>query len=153
MVDKRRAMRLLAAQISTGFPSCLFARYRRRNKQGAAMFRKYDISEGWPCGISDGLVSPCAICGSHTYFDFLVTDEAWHQVVPKDIRSSVVCLSCFDLLLKKTGLCLLKKTGLCISDCLLEVQLTLQSETIILKPDIAFIYKNKWTKREDQTPQ
>lgn len=64
-------------------------------------FFKLDNKE-WPCGVSDGLVLPCAICGEEDIkFDYVVTDKLWDMIVPKEIRRDVVCLPCLDKLAKE----------------------------------------------------
>lgn len=58
----------------------------------------------WPCGVSDGLVLPCAICGkTDIRFDYVVKDEFWERVVPRDCKSDVVCLECLDELSQRAG--------------------------------------------------
>jgi len=92
----------------------------------------YDISDGWPCGISDGLTLNCGICNKHTNFDYNVSDELWEAVVPGALKRSVVCLDCLDNLAKENGFLL--------SHHLILIQYTGKGETIVLKPDISFIY-------------
>lgn len=68
--------------------------------------RTHRIKHGnnWPHGISDGLVLPCAICGKENIqFDYGVTDELWNEIVPKEIKPDVICLSCLDKLAKEKG--------------------------------------------------
>lgn len=93
----------------------------------------WDISSGWPGGVSDGTTLPCSICGYHTNFDYLVTEELWHGIVPEHARRGVVCLDCLDRLAKAKGYFLLHH--------LIEIQYTGINETIILRPDVAFTYK------------
>lgn len=64
-------------------------------------FFKLD-NKNWPCGVSDGLVLPCAVCGEEDIkFDYVVTDKLWDMIVPKEIRRDVVCLPCLDKLAKE----------------------------------------------------
>lgn len=60
--------------------------------------RFFDINRGnWPCGVSDGLTLPCALCGKKDIkFDYGVTDELWNRIVPERMRRDVVCLPCLD---------------------------------------------------------
>ncbi len=62
--------------------------------------RYFDINRtNWPCGVSDGLTLPCAVCGEQDIkFDYGVTDKLWETIVPLKIRRDVVCLPCLDKL-------------------------------------------------------
>lgn len=64
------------------------------------MDRYFEIDQdNWIIGISDGLVSPCAICGKHpVLFDYEVADDLWSMLAPKEHRTKVICLPCFDRL-------------------------------------------------------
>lgn len=95
----------------------------------------FGIENGWPCGVSDGLILNCSICGNHTNFDYTINDNIWEKIVPAEIKQDVVCLDCLDKLLKNNGLLL--------SHCLEKVQYTAKGETIILVPDISFVYNKK----------
>jgi len=46
----------------------------------------------------DRLVSPCSRCGNVVPFDYVVDDEFWQRIVPKEWWSNVLCLSCLDIL-------------------------------------------------------
>jgi len=86
-----------------------------------------EIKGDWPYGISDGLVSPCSICGKRDIkFDYLVDDEFWDTVVRKDLRNTVICLDCLDKIAKSQG-----KT---IGEHIKFIQFTGERETIVLKP-------------------
>lgn len=99
------------------------------------MTKVYDISNGWPGGISDGLTLDCGICWKHTNFDYTVDDDLWNNIVPEEHKRGVICLDCLDYLAKKYGYIL--------SNHLLKVQYTGTNETIVLVPDISFIYDKK----------
>ena len=61
--------------------------------------------QNWPCGVSDGLVLPCAICGKEKIqFDYGVRDAFWNEVVPESIRRDVICLPCLDRMAKKKNI-------------------------------------------------
>jgi hypothetical protein len=96
--------------------------------------RIVNIQDGdpWPGGISDGLVTPCSICGKHTPFDYQVEDWAWETTIPREYQRGVVCLECFYHRAKQYGVK--------ISDVLTEIQYTLDDETILLIPAMAFRY-------------
>lgn len=94
--------------------------------------RIYDITDGWPCGISDGLSLDCGICGRHTDYDYNVTDKLWESVVPEELKRGVVCLPCLDKIAKEQGYFL--------GNHLIDIQYTGIGETIILKPEISFVY-------------
>ena len=91
----------------------------------------WDISCGWPGGVSDGLSLPCKLCGCNTNYDYKVTDTLWHSVVPDHAKRDVVCLDCLDHLTKEHG-----HTSLSLH--LIEIQYTGINETIILKPETGF---------------
>jgi len=93
----------------------------------------FDIEDGWPIGISDGLILPCGDCGQKTNFDYEVTDELWNAIVPRSKKRGVICLSCLD---KRA-----KDKGILLAHHLLQVQFTAIGETIILKPEISFVYR------------
>lgn len=90
-------------------------------------FDRDDFSD-WPPGISDGLVSPCQVCGEHPSFDFQVSDELWQKVVLKDQQPSVVCLPCFDRIAAEKGFD--------ANQHLREVQFTGLSSTVVLLPGL-----------------
>lgn len=59
-------------------------------------------NKNWPCGVSNGLTLPCAVCGKENIqFDYGVTDIFWDNVVPKEIRRDVICLPCLDKMAKE----------------------------------------------------
>lgn len=94
----------------------------------------YDIESGWPLGISDGLTLKCGDCGHRTNYDYTVTDEFWERIVPeKDKKYGIICLDCID---KRA-----KLNNEILSHYLLKVQYTGIGETIVLKPEISFVYK------------
>lgn len=95
----------------------------------------YDISEGWPIGISDGLTLDCGICDNHTDFDYNVTRELWEDVVPDELKRGVLCLRCLDKLAKENGYFL--------GNHLNNVQYTGIGETVVLKPKITFVYEDQ----------
>ncbi len=46
--------------------------------------------------IDEGQRQTCKVCGWKDKFDFHVSDEIWHTIVPAPYQNHVVCLSCFD---------------------------------------------------------
>ena len=68
--------------------------------------RFWELSDfnGWPSGISDGLVSSCQKCGQRPVFDFQIDDEARCVIVPSEMRAGVLCLPCLDLMAKEKGI-------------------------------------------------
>ena len=88
----------------------------------------------WPGGISDGLVSPCAICGKHTRFDYHVETELWSECVPKEMRPGVVCLSCLDELAASRDL------HLDLARAIREVQFCGTGYTVLLRPSLIHTY-------------
>lgn len=48
----------------------------------------------WPEGISNGLSSPCAFCGTVPLIDYQVDDATWERLVAPHTRQDVVCLDC-----------------------------------------------------------
>ncbi len=99
----------------------------------------------WPEGISNGLELPCAICGETSVkFDYLVRDELWEIVIPKQYRRDVVCLPCYDQLATEKGIDWV--------DGLKEVQFTGIGKTIGLVP--VFLHRYEYavtlTRREEK---
>ena len=92
----------------------------------------WDIENGWPGGLSDGLTLACAICGEHTNWDYEVSNELWKDVVPDEHQRGVICLDCLDKLAKQNGYFL--------GNHLIQVQYTGLGETVILKPEESFVY-------------
>ena len=45
----------------------------------------------------------CKMCGQSDKFDYHVPDNIWNDIVPRELRKKVVCLSCFDELAKEKG--------------------------------------------------
>lgn len=91
------------------------------------------IKQDWPDGISDGLISKCAICGKDNIkFDYIVDDELWNRIVPKPLKNKVICLDCLDLLAKSQGIA--------IGEYIKSLQYTGINETIIFIPSKTYIY-------------
>jgi hypothetical protein len=88
------------------------------------------IGEVWPGGISNGLVTPCGICGVVPKFDYNVTDEFWNEVAPAALKCFVICLPCLDRL----------AGGLPLGEHLLSVQFTGAGKTIVLTPTKVYTY-------------
>ena len=101
------------------------------------MVRYFKISkDSWINGVSDGLVLPCSICGTkNILFDYIVKDDLWNQIVPKSMRSAVVCLPCLDKLAKKAQLNL--------GEYIESIQFTGINETIEFIPSNVFMYGEK----------
>jgi len=91
-----------------------------------------NINDNWPGGISDGLTLPCGLCQKIPTFDYTVTDIAWAAVIPKDLQLGVVCLNCFERMVRARDMY--------ISDVLLHVQFAGDGETILLRPTKAYRY-------------
>ena len=87
----------------------------------------------WPDGVSDGLQLACGICDMVPSFDYTVFDQFWNTVVPKEYKNGVVCLRCLSFLAAEKGL---RITG-----NLIKVQFTGTNETIVLTPEISYLYK------------
>jgi hypothetical protein len=45
----------------------------------------------------------CYACGRRDKFDFTVSDDVWHRVVPTPHAGHVVCLGCFDQFARERG--------------------------------------------------
>jgi len=101
---------------------------------------KIIVSNSWPSGISDGLVLPCSVCHKQVFFDYLVDDEFWQEVVPKKYRLDVVCLPCLDKLATKDGLD--------ITDYLKSIQFTGIGKTIIFLPFRVYYYKKQMKEKK-----
>jgi len=54
--------------------------------------------------VSDGLSSPCYFCKRVPVVDYVVDDQVWKTVVPKEAQHHVVCLECFNNLAIKVGI-------------------------------------------------
>ncbi len=94
----------------------------------------YVDEQNWPCGISDGLNLPCAVCGTENIqFDYNVDDELWNLVVPEGIRRDVICLPCLDRLAKAKG----RNIGAYIKF----IQFIGLNETVEFVPCNVFLYK------------
>ena len=50
--------------------------------------------DSWPEAVCDGLSLSCGICGRSPVIDYLVSDNTWNKVVPKELKLGVVCLEC-----------------------------------------------------------
>lgn len=98
------------------------------------MHKLFDIEDGWPTGVSNGLELACGDCGNKTNFDYTVTDEFWDKLIPPDKKRGVICIDCLDKRAKTAAELLCRH--------LLSIQYTAKGETIILKPDISFVYKS-----------
>lgn len=46
----------------------------------------------------------CKLCGGRDCFNFNVSNEIWERVVPRSLRTKVVCLPCFDALASRKGI-------------------------------------------------
>lgn len=82
--------------------------------------------KGWPPGISDGLASPCLKCGTRPTFDFQIDDEAWSAIVPREMRSGVVCPPCLDAMASEVGMD--------VNEHVREVQFSGRHSTLVLLP-------------------
>lgn len=89
----------------------------------------------WPEAVSDGLTIPCQVCGILPKFDYLVEDDLWRSVAPKEYLRSVICLPCLDRIASAKGID--------VSAGLLEVQFTGIGKTVILKPEWTHRYTPK----------
>ena len=99
------------------------------------------LTAHWPEGISDGLVSPCAICGAHVAFDYTVSDALWQRVVPERWRRGVVCLPCLDALACEHGEPL--------APALKRVQFVGTGYTVVFKPERVVYHANQDAPTED----
>ena len=93
------------------------------------------VGQEWPGAISDGLSLPCGVCGRSASFDYTVTDAAWLELVPQDLRLGVVCLPCFAWFARVAGRF--------ASDCLESIQFVGAGETIVLLPQQAYRYPGR----------
>lgn len=89
----------------------------------------------WPEAVSDGLTLTCSFCGCQPRFDYRVSEDLWHSLVPDAYRRGVVCLPCLDRLAAERGVTI----GL----ELLEVQFTGEGHTIIMRPTRVIDYRQR----------
>lgn len=101
------------------------------------MARTFEINkENWPCGVSDGLSSPCAKCGKEKIrIDYVITDEMWENLVPSEHRLKVICLECLEILAAFNG----KLSEFYHS--FLSLQFTGKAGTVEFLPANIFIFK------------
>lgn len=94
--------------------------------------KKIRVSDKWPEGVSDGLTLPCCVCRKYTEFDYIVDDNFWQTVVPKEYKPDVICLRCLDEMSAVFGLDL--------AEHLLHVQYIGRNKTIELIPTKTYYY-------------
>jgi hypothetical protein len=83
-------------------------------------------------GVSDGLTLPCAICGKENIkIDYVVKDEIWDKIVPKEIKRDVVCIECFVKLLNDNNILL--------GSCIESLQYVNENETVEFIPYNVFV--------------
>lgn len=92
-----------------------------------------NVAQYWPAGISDGLIIPCFGCGKTVDFDFVVTDDTWKSVVPREYRTAALCLRCFDEMATHKGIEWVKYV--------VSVQYTGENKTLYLVPDKIIRYQ------------
>lgn len=51
-----------------------------------------------------GFPQRCKVCGRVDHMNFHISDKKWKQVIPKQYRTRVVCLSCFDHFASSKGI-------------------------------------------------
>jgi len=51
--------------------------------------------------IPDGLTIACPYCGRVPEIDYMIDDEIWKQLIPKEYRTGVVCLGCLAKLARQ----------------------------------------------------
>lgn len=111
-----------------------------KDKEILAMRFFHINKSNWPCGVSDGLTLPCAVCGKENIqFDYGVSDKLWNDVVPKNIRRDVICLPCLDKMAKKKNIDLASNINF--------IQFIGTGMTIEFIPSNVFFYekkKNEW---------
>lgn len=85
----------------------------------------------WPEAVCDGLSLSCGICGVSPVIDYLISDEIWKKVVPKELRLDVVCLGCLVLIdpnvitnIKRISICGGGQTLICLPEILYDYRET-----------------------------
>lgn len=95
--------------------------------------------DNWICGVSNGLVLPCAVCGkTHIRWNYTVKDKLWNKIVPENLKRDVICLPCLEKLAKK------HKEN--IAENIIEVQYTGNDFTVEFLPSNVFYYNKKENK-------
>lgn len=89
-----RGFRLHSCKPEEWKPNCLLV--REAIDYHMTQFAEDSGPLTWPEAVSDGLTLPCGICKTVPRFDFLVDDETWALVAPKEHRLGVICLPCFE---------------------------------------------------------
>ena len=111
----------------------------KEEKRLVRYFKKDKKDNSWAmwltCGVSDGLVLPCAICKKKVYWDYGVKDEIWDKIVPKNLRRGVICLPCLNKMAKEKGID--------IAGSIEDVQFTGIDFTIEFIPVNVFYYKTE----------
>ena len=99
-----------------------------------ALEATHPIENGWPSGISDGIVSCCSDCGDRPWLAFRVTDEFWCRWVPRgdSAHTGVLCLPCLDR----------RCAGVGLDGALLELQWTGTGHTVAFKPALRHRYND-----------
>lgn len=125
--------RMLRKILSTNIVTIISTKQLLKLSKASKKVNKTIISNTWPEGISNGLTLSCSVCHKQVFFDYLVDDKFWQEVVPKEYRLNVVCLPCLDKLATENGLD--------VADHLGSIQFTGIGKTIVYLPSQVYYYK------------
>lgn len=90
---------------------------------------KVGKDDPWPEAVCDGLSLSCGICDIIPIIDYMVSDEMWQKIVPKELKLGVVCLDC------------LVNIDPSVIDSIEKISICGGGQTLICLPEILYDYR------------